>query len=182
MLAIRPQTLDDIPAVAALHVRAWQAGYAGMIPAEVLNALDPAVLADRRRQWHGHAEFQTLLALDGPEIIGFTTFGPYRLQQNRTEVDPTVGEVNAIYLEPARIGTGVGRTLMAAALAELARRGFREVRLWVLEKNHRSRRFYEKAGFAKDGEQATFDVTLPSSGEAVPLPEIRYTRTLDAAG
>jgi len=180
MLTVRPQTLDDIPNVSALHVRAWQAGYAGMVPAEVLDALDPAVLADRRRQWHGHAEFQTLLATDGPEIIGFATFGPYRLQQNRTEVDPTVGEVNAIYLEPARIGMGVGRALMAKALAELARQGFREVRLWVLEENHRSRRFYEKAGFTADGERATYDVTLPSSGDAVPLPEIRYTRTLAA--
>lgn len=179
MLTIRAQTADDILAVAALHVRAWQSGYAGMIPAEVLDALDPAVLAERRRQWFAHEEFQTLLAVDGPEIVGFATFGPYRLQQNRTEVDPTVGEVNAIYLEPARIGAGVGRTLMAAALAELTRRGFREVRLWVLEENHRSRRFYEKAGFMEDGERATYDVTLPSSGETVPLPELRYTRKLD---
>ena len=35
MVTIRPQTLDDIPAVSALHVRAWQAGYAGIVPAEV---------------------------------------------------------------------------------------------------------------------------------------------------
>lgn len=182
MLTIRPQTLDDIPAVADLHVRAWQSGYAGMIPTEVLHALDPAAMADRRRNWHAATEFQTLLATDGAEIIGFATVGPYRLQQNRTDLDPTVGEVNAIYVEPKRIGTGVGRVLMAAALAELTQRGFREVRLWVLEENHRSRRFYEKAGFTTDGERATYDVTLPSSGDAVPLPEIRYARRLDVTG
>ncbi|GIF78565.1 GNAT family N-acetyltransferase [Asanoa siamensis] len=179
MVTIRPETRDDIDAVAALHVRAWQAGYAGMIPAEVLDALDPAQRAARRREWHDATEFQTLVATDGPTIIGFTTVGPYRHQQDRTALDPAVGEVLAIYLEPDRVGTGVGRALMAAALAELAARGFREVRLWVLEANHRSRRFYAKAGFAEDGERAEFTVTLPSSGDRVPLPELRYVRTID---
>ncbi|GIF67032.1 N-acetyltransferase [Asanoa ishikariensis] len=179
MVTIRPETPDDIPDVAAVHVRAWQSGYAGIIPQEVLDALDPEQRAAQRRQHHGAEAFQTLVATDHNAVLGFVSFGPYRNQQDRTDLDPTVGEVLAIYLEPDRVGTGIGRELMRAALTELTRRGYKEVRLWVLEDNHRTRRFYAKAGFTPDGERATYDVVVPSSGDRVPLPELRYSRVLD---
>ncbi|GIF50051.1 L-amino acid N-acyltransferase YncA [Asanoa ferruginea] len=175
MLTIRPQRLEDAAEVAGVHVRAWQAGYAGIIPKDVLDALDPEAFAARRRQWQGAKEFETLVAVDGPAIVGFTTVGRYRNQQNRDDLDPEIGEVLAIYQEPQRLGTGLGRTLMAAGLAELHNRGFRTVRLWVLEDNKRARRFYEKAGFEPDGERNTYDVT--SGGETLRLPELRYTRS-----
>jgi ribosomal protein S18 acetylase RimI-like enzyme len=175
MVTIRPQREDDVAEVARVHVRAWQAGYAGIIPKDVLDALDPEAFAARRRQTHGAKQFETLVAVDGPAIVGFATVGQYRNQQNREELVPGIGEVLAIYLEPARVGTGLGRTLMAAALAELDNRGFRTVRLWVLEDNKVARRFYEKAGFQPDGERNTYDVT--SGGETLNIPELRYTRS-----
>ncbi|MEV4622899.1 GNAT family N-acetyltransferase [Asanoa sp. NPDC049573] len=178
MVTIRRQRLDDAAEVAGVHVRAWQAGYAGIIPKDVLDALDPDTFAARRRQWHGAKEFETLVAVDDRAIVGFTTVGQYRNQQDRTDLVPGVGEVLAIYLEPNRVGTGLGRTLMAAGLAELDDRGFRTVRLWVLEDNTRARRFYEKAGFQPDGERNTYDVV--SGGETLRLPEIRYTRTIES--
>jgi len=36
---------DDAPAIAAVQVRAWRASYAGLLPDDVLGALDPAELA-----------------------------------------------------------------------------------------------------------------------------------------
>jgi ribosomal protein S18 acetylase RimI-like enzyme len=176
MVTIRPQREDDVAEVARVHVRAWQAGYAGIIPKDVLDALDPEAFAERRRQSHGAQEFETLVAVDGPVIVGFTTVGRYRNQQDRTDLVPDIGEVLAIYQEPQRLGTGLGRTLMAAALAELNDRGFQTVRLWVLEDNKRARRFYEKAGFQPDGERSTYEVT--SGGETLSLPELRYVRTI----
>jgi RimJ/RimL family protein N-acetyltransferase len=49
-----------------------------------------------------------------------------------------------------------------------------ELRLWVLEKNDRARRFYERAGMAPDG---THGVYTPG-GSTAELPEIRYARRL----
>jgi ribosomal protein S18 acetylase RimI-like enzyme len=182
VVTIRTETHADIPAVAALQVRAWRSAYAGMMPAEVLAALDPAERERQRHAWHGAEGFLTLVATDGPTVVGFATIGPYRNNHDRADLDPTFGEVLAIYVEPARIGTGIGQALMAAVLAELAGRGFREARLWVLEANHRSRRFYEKAGFTDDGERAAYAVKLPSSGESVLLPIVRYVRPLGDRG
>jgi len=61
------------------------------------------------------------------------------------------GEVYAIYLEPERVGTGVGRELFATAVRNLREVGFARAVLWVLASNARARRFYEAAGWTADG-------------------------------
>jgi ribosomal protein S18 acetylase RimI-like enzyme len=107
--------------------------------------------------------------------IGFATFGPYRLNGDPDgEVDPSAGEVLAIYVDPDHHGRGAGRALMDAAVAALRDTGVGEVRLWVLEANTPARRFYERYGFVADGERHLFRVQ-PPDGEPVDLPEVRYT-------
>ncbi len=71
------------------------------------------------------------------------------------DADPKTGEVYAIYLEPGRLGTGVGRVLFAHAVDDLRERGFNVATLWVLETNERTRRFYEIAGWKPDGTVAS---------------------------
>jgi GNAT superfamily N-acetyltransferase len=181
MVTIRAATIEDAEAVARLHVRAWQQAYAGIMPADFLAGLDPADWARRRRAGFDSPLakiFTTLVAVhdgtpparDASPIAGFTTVGPYRENQKLDHLDGDVGEILAMYVDPVFWGTGVGRALMAAALAELTgRRGCAEVRLWVLEENAQARRFYERAGLVPDGHQSTFQVR---DGHLVP--EIRY--------
>jgi RimJ/RimL family protein N-acetyltransferase len=169
MVEIRELTETDIDAVAALHVRTWQAGYAGIVPAAILDALDPARFAARRRVQPAYPGTHTVVADEDGTIVGFASFGPYR-------GDPGAGEVYAIYVDPKRWGGGVGRRLMATARATLSP-DFREVRLWVLEENHRARRFYERAGMTPDGAR---DFYTPPGGDT-GLPEIRYAMRLEPA-
>jgi GNAT superfamily N-acetyltransferase len=168
MTDIRPLTDADIDPVAALHVRTWQAGYAGIIPADFLAALDPAVFAERRRSGTRPPGAATLVAVDDGVIIGFASFGPDR------SGEPGTAELYALYVEPDRWGTGAGRALMQAAREALTRDGLATMRLWVLEDNHRARRFYERAGLTPDGGR---DVFTPR-GTTVELAEIRYSGRL----
>src|ERR687886_499785 len=115
MLALRPLTDADVDALAAMHVRTWQAGYAGIMPAEVLDGLEPAAFAESRRR-RGPAGAQTLVAEDGGTIVGFV-------------------EIYAIYVATEGWGTGAGHALMDGAREALAAAGNTEVRLWVLEAN-----------------------------------------------
>jgi GNAT superfamily N-acetyltransferase len=174
MLTVRELTAEDIDAVAALHVRAWRTGYAGIVPADVLNGLDPAAFADRWRAPRPPGA-RTVVADDDGTVIGFASFGPYRPQGDHDAYDPTSGELYAIYVDPDRWRRGAGRALMAAARQALAAAGYPEYRLWVLEENHRARRFYERAGMAPDGDR---DVYTPR-GSSVALPEVRYAASLD---
>ena len=174
MVQIRPLADADIDAVAAVHVRAWQVGYAGIIPAEYLAGLNPAQFAERRRRRRpGPDKAQTLVAEQDGVITGFAGFGPYRVDRGEG-FNPAIGELYAIYVDPPRWSSGTGRKLLAAARAGLAEAGFPTMRLWVLEANHRSRRFYGKAGLTPDGERHLYT----PSGTTVELPEIRYAARL----
>lgn len=169
MLVVRAMTEADIDAVAEVHVRTWRAAYAGIMPDEVLDALDPAISAARRRERKMPDGAATVVAENDGEVVGFASFGPCRVQGTRDEYDTRYGEVYAIYVRPEHWGTGAGRALMAAASEALA--GYPEFRLWVLEDNRRARRFYERAGLVPDGEREFY--TPP--GSQVELAEIRYT-------
>lgn len=181
MLTIRREKPDDAEAVARVHVHGWQAGYAGIMPEEVLARLNPAAWAQRRRDL-GTADpehpFATLLAEVDGRPVGFTTFGPYRNNQDRGDLDPAYGEVVALYVEPVHWGDGTARALLAAARAGLAERGLTEYRLWVLADNHRARCFYERAGLSPDGEQSTYPVPLSGGRPPVGLVEVRYVGRL----
>ncbi|MFJ8685199.1 GNAT family N-acetyltransferase [Micromonospora wenchangensis] len=181
MLTIRREEPDDAEAIARVHIHGWQAGYAGIMPAEVLVRLNPVAWAQRRRDV-GTADpehpFTTLLAEVDGLPAGFTTFGPYRNNQDRGDLDPAYGEVLAMYVEPAHWGDGTAQALFAAARDGLAAHGWREYRLWVLADNTRARRFYERAGLSVDGERSRYPVPLAGGGPPVYLDELRYTGRL----
>ena len=65
--------------------------------------------------------------------------------------------LHGFYVRPDHWGTGVAAELHDAALAELS--DCPELKLWVLEENHRARRFYEKHGWRQNGE--TREVPYP---------------------
>ncbi|MFI6759531.1 GNAT family N-acetyltransferase [Micromonospora sp. NPDC050417] len=181
MLTIRPEEPADAEAVASVHVRTWQAGYAGIMPDEVLARLNIQAWAQRRRDV-GTAEpdhpFTTLLAERDGTVIGFTTFGPYRNNQDRDDLDHAYGEILTMYVDPEHWGTGVGRELMNAGLTGLTGRGWRDIRLWVLEENERARRFYERAGLVTDGERSTYEIHRTAGRPPLGLIELRYAARL----
>jgi GNAT superfamily N-acetyltransferase len=170
---VRPATLADADGIGLVHVRSWQSAYRGKMPRDYLDGLDPA----RRSEAWRHIMEQTrpsrggvlVVAAQGGEIAGFASFGPSR----DGDTDPRVtGEVYAIYAAPDAWGTGTGRALMGSAVTELARLGYADAILWVLDTNDRARRFYARAGWDEDGAHKT-DASL-----GFDIAEIRYRRTL----
>jgi ribosomal protein S18 acetylase RimI-like enzyme len=60
-------------------------------------------------------------------------------------------EIRRIYVSQEAIGTGVGKELMSACIAEARQRGCDSIWLGVWEKNPRAIRFYKKFGFTEVG-------------------------------
>jgi GNAT superfamily N-acetyltransferase len=172
MLQIRPIGESDIDDVARVHVRSWQSGYAGVVPSAFLDELDPAEFAVRRRYTSVPAGGGAVCAVDDGRIVGHAAFGPYRPEKD--VIDESMGELYSIYVDPSQWGTGAGHRLFATAKEHLAAGGFPDMRLWVLEDNHRARRFYERQGMRPDGER---EVWIPR-GYPVELPELRYSVAL----
>ena len=86
---------------------------------------------------------------------------------------------SALYIEPSRWRAGVGRALLAEALARLRAAEWSEVTLWVLAGNSPARAFYERFGFAADGAEVEH---VPSGVAPAAAPRAHRLRlTLEPA-
>lgn len=166
---IRPATVADAPAMAAVHVETWRTAYAHIFPAQFLEALSvehrrgvwERVLAGLPEDEHAHvAELRR-------EVVGFAHCGPSRDDDGRG-----VAELSAVYVAGHCWSLGVGRALIASARGVLVDRGWTEATLWVLERNLRARSFYEHDGWVEDG------ATQPIERGGVTVLELRYRTAL----
>src|SRR3954469_19768443 len=135
-VAVRAAGPDDARAVAGLAARAWRAAYADVLTPDVLGSMDPVEgAADRhadpsdpppagrvwvlraaawpaRRRAPPRADRMWVI---GPadDVWGFARTGPC------TDADAPAGagEVHGLYLEPTRIGTGLGRGVFGHRVA-----------------------------------------------------------------
>ncbi len=146
-MQIRLATAADADPLAVVHVRTWLAAYRGLIPDETLDSLD---VADRTARWRAllaEGRNDTFVAVHDGSIIGFCSIEPSR---DEAEARLGVGELTSLYVDPGHWRAGAGRALCDAAIAQAKDRQFRELILWVLERNDRARIFYESIGFQLD--------------------------------
>ncbi|WP_410535794.1 GNAT family N-acetyltransferase [Streptomyces sp. KL2] len=181
-VCVREAVEADLEAVAALRVRGWRCAYRHLMPREYLEGMDAAAYAARRRaDFAATRETVTdLVAVDGGgRITGWAALGPCRggggsgggdCGEGGDGEGCRDGELYALYVEPERIGSGLGRALLAEVVRRAEARRMRRLRLWVVEGNARARRFYEAAGFAPDG------VRSLSDAGGTPVAEVRYSR------
>jgi GNAT superfamily N-acetyltransferase len=148
----------DLAEIGALHYRSRAAAYADFLPPEALTFGSPVAMGEWwSERWKWERDTHRLsVAVDGDRIVGFTYLGP--------DEEPGVMLLNAIHVDPDYVGGGVGKLLMLDALAQLGDRAV----LWVLERNHRARRFYERGGWVFDG--TTRDETIGGA----PTHQLRY--------
>jgi GNAT superfamily N-acetyltransferase len=169
---IRGAVVADAPRIADVHVRGWQAGYRGLLPQSVLDALDPAQRVPRwtatveRADWPASG---TLVAEDAGELLGFADLRRTRdADQNPAEV----GEIASFYVAPDAWRQGIGRSLMAASLRTMSDAGFSAATLWVLDTNVRAIAFYTAGGWLCEG-AIREDVV-----GGAPIRDVRYRRAL----
>ncbi|MEM7142761.1 MAG: GNAT family N-acetyltransferase [Actinomycetota bacterium] len=147
MATIRELTRDDAAGIARVHVRAWQAAYAGLVDQAVLDGLTvEARTAEWRDVWLATPNEGTRLVaeVDG-ETVGFVVGA---LESAYTS---GCGEIYSIYLDPDHWRGGIGTALFTRAIAELRADAPIPLVLWVLEGNDPAIAFYERHGWRGDG-------------------------------
>src|SRR5262245_20377315 len=115
-MRIREADPKDAEAIAEVDVPARPAAYRGQLTDDSLDALaiGERLEQPRRSLEQPRAEWRTWVADDEGRVTGFAVTGP----SEDADAEPSTGEVYAIYLEPERVGTGLGRALFGHALAD----------------------------------------------------------------
>lgn len=183
-IVVRPVVASDADAVGSIHVRAWQAGYAGLFDAAYLAGLS---IPERQKTWAarladggkglvpGARMFVALDPVDG-HVCAWIAAGPARASAAgvgaAVPLPPSWGEIISLNAEPEAWGRGIGSALLAEGVAELRRRGCERAVLWALQGNKRGLRFYEREGWKTDGE------TKVESRDGQKVDTIRLQREL----
>lgn len=168
-VTVRPARLHESEALAETAIAAWREGFRGIVPEEVDPALAwrPERIAARLRGTNADGS-EILAAEIGGEVRGLALIGSNQDRSGGADH----GEIIALYVHPSRWRHGVGRALVEAALARLARWGFADAIVWTLADSPRNLAFYEALGFERDGATQR----RPSFGS--PL-EVRFRIDLD---
>ncbi len=171
-VGIRAATAGDADAMGALHVRAWQHAYRGVMPDEYLDGLEPAERAEMWRTRIARAELTPVLVATVDDVLA--GFGAYGRPLDLIGAEPDdCGQLYAINLDPAFWGIGVGRALLRRATEAIRELGCSQAVLWVVPQNARARRLYESEGWHADGGETSEEML------GVQVVELRYRRSLD---
>ncbi len=182
IMRVRPAVAADGRAIAEVNARGWQVGYSHIFSATYLHEMGRAIDERAARVVRAIAEpvppgSRILVAEWESLVIGYTDFGPARPDDSpppgrRAQQSPPA-EIYAFYVDPSVWRRGAGTLLMAGAIEDLRRMGYREAVLWVLEANARARAFYESTGWQGDSGRQIF------SRRGEEAWEVRYRRALD---
>jgi ribosomal protein S18 acetylase RimI-like enzyme len=158
-VSVRTAWAADAEAIAHTQVRAWQRQYTGVLPDEVLSALDPAAFA---AQWSeaitrpAEARNRVLVALDGPHVVGFALTAV----ADDPDADPASdGQVAELVIDPEHQRAGHGSRLLQACADTLQADRFTRATLWVTSTDDVLREFLTEAGWAPDGAHRELDLT-----------------------
>jgi GNAT superfamily N-acetyltransferase len=137
-LTIRPATEDDLPAVVRLFATPdGNARDQGQDKAP----LDPGYAAALREMG---TDNQLVVAASDAGIVGVFQLTFIRHVAHRGAL---IAQVEAVYVDPAQRGQGVGEAMMRWAIDEAERRGCYRIQLTSNKARGRAHSFYERLGF-----------------------------------
>ena len=120
LYAIRPAVPDDAEAVARIYIDSWNAGFG-----DLMSQPNRTVTTELVERWrHDLAQpvpHRWWVAEHEASIIGFAGIGP-----SRDPVDPQLGELYTIAIDPPYWRQGIGKALISLALQHLVSDGYRE--------------------------------------------------------
>src|SRR5215475_10979069 len=142
-LRIRDALPEDAAPVSRIYIESWNIGFAELMPRR---NLDSEVIARWQADLSAPPPKRWWLAMLDNSVVGFIGIGP-----SRDPVDPMLGELDTVAVDPPHWRTGVGRALMARALHSLSLDGYREAILWTLAGYSRGAAFYTSTGWRPNG-------------------------------
>ena len=144
-LAIRSATAADAETVARIYVDSWNAGF-GELMSQADRVTTPELIERWRNDLVQPVPQRWWVAEHMGLIAGFVGIG-----LSRDPVDPRLGELDTIAVDPPYWRAGIGKALISLALRFLVADGYHEGILWTVEGYERGIAFYEAMGWRRDG-------------------------------
>ncbi|MBC7631109.1 GNAT family N-acetyltransferase [Aeromicrobium sp.] len=142
---------DDASSIVRVQLTTWRESYADLIPAEVLDGVDPQEMA---AVWSStltspkDARVRVLVALERADVRGFALVHPSYDPDSDQVAD---GEVGEFVVDPGHQRAGHGSRLLQAAMDTLQADKFTRALWWVNASDDVLRAFVTESGWEPDG-------------------------------
>lgn len=152
VIDLRPAVRDDAEHLVQIYIDSWNAGFGHLLG---VREISPG-LVDRWRDDLSEGRVQWTVAEVNAISVGFVGVGP-----SRDPIDPDMGELDTIAVDPSRWRASIGRILMEHAVGALADTWPKAI-LWTPANYERGHRFYEATGWTplgwsrRDGTEVAF--------------------------
>lgn len=148
-MILRPATIADAPALAALGAETFVAAFGHLYGEADLTAFleqvhDPRVVAEEI----AGTSCTHRLAEAGGALVAYCKLRTPSHYVSYTDAKNPI-ELGQLYALPGHTGAGIGAQLMDWALEQARERGHDAVLLSVYSENYGAQRFYQRYGFAK---------------------------------
>jgi len=138
-VAVRRAAKGDLPAILALYAQPE------IDDGSVLSVED----AERiYRSFASYPDYRLFVATDGGRIVGSYAL---LIMDNLGHLGARSAIIEAVVVDPAVQGTGVGKAMMRHALAEARAKGCYKAALSTNARRERAHAFYESLGFRRHG-------------------------------
>lgn len=167
--SVRPARPGDAPAIGAVQARAWRQAFGAMLAAD---ALEERRLAESWRRAVTHPPSQrhaVLVATSAGSVVGFVALAP----ATDPDLDPRVGEITVLAVDPAHQHAGHGSRLLSAAASTLRETGSAGVVAWLPVPDAVVRNFLASAGMVADGARRTL-----AAADGSTITQLRLTAAL----
>ena len=141
-IGIRTAAAEDAEVVVRIYLDSWNEGFGDRMRTREVDAN----LTCRWRTDLMQPTHRWWVAKRDGTIVGFAGIGP-----SRDPVDPSIGELDTIAIDPGHWRTGVGRPLMSLAVRYLVSDGYAKAVVWTLARYRQGAGFYLATGWSLTG-------------------------------
>jgi ribosomal protein S18 acetylase RimI-like enzyme len=149
--ATRHATFDDVATLVETQRLGFE-GYATFLPP---GWTPPAVELEAKgiEERLSQPDTWCVIAQDGSDVAGHVALVAGRERDGGRSLIPGLAHLWMLFIRQPWWGSGLATTLLAMAVEEAAARGYEAMRLFTPADQARARRFYEREGWATDGER-----------------------------
>jgi len=159
----------DADAIARCQVDAWRESYADLVPAELLDGLDPSEFAaawSEALTTPKDARSRVLVALERASVRGFSLVHP----SQDPDADPVVdGEIAEFIVGPAYRRAGHGSRLLQASIDTMRADKLTRAFWWIGATDDALRGFVADTGWEPDGAHRELESEVGSTLKQVRL-------------
>lgn len=160
-LIIRKANIDDVFYISKLHAICWKQSYKDIVSEDFLKKI---YLDDWCEEFSEGIKTKTRevhIALLDDNVIGAISCG-----NNRYNIE-NYGEIMSLYVHPVYQGSGIGSELLNHCISYMKDNGYKNLCLYVFDKNEEAKRFYIKNGFKDSGQKKILKIDDNNIEEAL---------------